>query len=470
MRITKAALFAGLPPEWPENLLPVIRARLAASRNKLVVLDDDPTGTQTVHDVPILTEWTVDRLTAELASTASCFYVLTNSRSLPLPDAQVLNADIGRNLTAAARQTRQLYTVVSRSDSTLRGHYPGEVDALASALDRPFDAQLLIPFFLEGGRYTIDDIHYVTEGDMVVPAAETPYAHDASFGYRSSNLRDWVAEKTGGRIHRDDVAAVSLDDIRCGGPQRVTQQLLSLPHGATCVINAASYRDLETVVLGLLEAEAQGKRYLYRSAASFVRVRAGIAPRPLLTQADINLSVRGGGLFVVGSYVPKTTTQVAALLDQPDVVPVEINVRHLLDRSRTGPHTVARATEMADAALRAGRDVVIYTSRELITGNNALSSLIIGQRISGGLAAMVRAIETQPGYLVAKGGITSSDVATKGLNVRRAVVLGQILPGVPVWRLGAETRYPDSAYIVFPGNVGDSDSLVAIRDLLRAER
>jgi uncharacterized protein YgbK (DUF1537 family) len=182
MSVSKMELFARLPPEWSEYLLPTIQARATASRQKLVVLDDDPTGTQTVHDIPILTEWPVDRLCTELTGPAPCFYLLTNSRSLPLTDAQTLNADIGRNLAAAAFQTGQSYAVVSRSDSTLRGHFPGEVDALAEALGKTFDAYLIIPIFLEGGRYTIDDIHYVAEDDRLVPAAETPYARDASFG------------------------------------------------------------------------------------------------------------------------------------------------------------------------------------------------------------------------------------------------------------------------------------------------
>ena len=38
---------------------------------------------------------------------------------------------------------------------------------------------------------------------------------------------------------------------------------------------------MEVFVRGLLAAEAAGKRFLYRTAASFVQVRAGIEPRSL---------------------------------------------------------------------------------------------------------------------------------------------------------------------------------------------
>jgi uncharacterized protein YgbK (DUF1537 family) len=74
----------------------------------------------------------------------------------------------------------------------------------------------------------------------------------------------------------------------------------------------------------------------------------------------------------------------------------------------------------------------------------------------------VESITTRPRYILAKGGITSSDVATLGLHVKRAMVLGQTLPGVPVWHLGTESRFPGLVYIVFPGNVGDENSLVEI--------
>lgn len=465
--VNKAELLASLPPAWPDDLLPAIQRRVAETGRKLVVLDDDPTGTQTVHGIPVLTEWPVTRLRAELDDPGTCFYILTNSRSLPLAEAQTLNAEIGRNLTTAAQTTGRALAVVSRSDSTLRGHFPGEVDALVDALGDPVDGWLIVPYFLEGGRYTINDVHYVAEGDSLIPAGETPYAQDASFGYTASNLRNWVAEKTGGRVPAAAVARISLDDLRQRGPDRVTEKLLALDRGAVCVVNAASYRDLEVFVLGLLEAEARGRRYLYRTAASFVRVRAGIAPHPLLTVDDLGLSgAANGGLFVIGSYVPKSTRQFHVLRQSADMHVIEINVPELLNDEQRDA-AIARTAQDATAALAAGQDTVIATSRQLVTGKSAEESLTIGRIVSTSLVAVLRAIETQPRYLVAKGGITSSDVATQGLDVKRADILGQILPGVPVWKLGPESRYPGAPYIVFPGNVGDDDALAVIRNALQ---
>ena len=201
-RVNKAKLFASLTAPWPEDLLPRIREAVAKGRRKLVVLDDDPTGTQTVHDVPVLTSWDMEALRAELADDAPCFYLLTNTRAVPAAEAIQINREIGRNLTIAAGQHpgRQDIVVVSRSDSTLRGHFPAEVDALGLALTPSLESSgptrrprlppvLLVPYFEAGGRYTVNDVHYVAEGDELVPAAETPFARDAAFGYRHSNLR-----------------------------------------------------------------------------------------------------------------------------------------------------------------------------------------------------------------------------------------------------------------------------------------
>jgi uncharacterized protein YgbK (DUF1537 family) len=464
--IDKQELLASLPDEWPQDLLPEIQKLLGENQVKVVVLDDDPTGTQTVHDLPVLTTFSVETLALELADTCPACYILTNSRSLPLADAQKLNAQIGRNLVTASQKTGQDFAVVSRSDSTLRGHFPGEVEALADALDRDFDAWLLIPFFLEGGRYTINDTHYVDQAGRLVPAGETEFARDAAFGYQASNLREWVAEKTECNISADAVHSICLTDIRNGGPDLVAKRLLKLSNSSVCAVNAVTYRDLEVLVLGLLNAEAAGKRFLYRTAASFIRVRAGITPSDLLTPNDLKLPDSGGGLFVVGSYVPRTTSQLNALLQHPNITGIEVNTEALLDDKRRSGE-IKRVTQQADRSLQSGTDTIIYTSRNLLTASDAEQSLSVGQRISAGLVDIVRNIKIQPRYLVAKGGITASDIATQALSVKRAMVRGQILPGVPLWELGPETPYAGLPYIVFPGNVGGPQALVEIATSLK---
>jgi uncharacterized protein YgbK (DUF1537 family) len=493
--VSKARLFASLPRPWPENLRPQIRAAVASQpSHKLVVLDDDPTGTQTVYDVPVLTVWDVDTLRGELARPEPCFFILTNSRSLPADAARELNCEIARHLreavwrnegfTSEPAHARQLccraFTLISRSDSTLRGHYPLETDVLAEELG-PFDATILIPYFEAGGRYTVGDVHYVAEGDVLVPAAETPFARDAAFGYRSSNLRDYVEEKTAGRVKAAGVLSITLDDLRRGGPATVMKTLRSLPANAVCIVNAAATRDLEVFVAGLGEAEALGRRYLFRTAAQFVAARLGLEPRPLWRPLGTAASQppsagrlesrcferRMGGLTMVGSFVPKTTAQLDALLASPEQVRVEVSVVHILNSTRRAAE-LSRVVAQTNQSLSAGRDAVVFTSRQLVTGHNAAGSLDIGARVSDALVEVVRRLEIRPRYLIAKGGITSSDLATNGLGVKRALVLGQVLPGVPVWELGPKTKFPGLPYVVFPGNVGGPEALLDAVQQLKA--
>lgn len=451
-----------LPPEWEEDLLPRIQQELGQSTYKVVVLDDDPTGTQTVRDIPVLTTWSVAALEEELSGEFPAFFILTNSRSLTENAACDLAREIGENLYRASEKSGVRVVVISRSDSTLRGHFPSEVDASAQALSKDQLPYLIVPFFMEGGRFTLNDIHYVKELDSLVPASMTPFAKDAAFGFANSNLKNYIEEKTGGKIKAEEVISVSLQDIRIGGPDQVADIFRSVPKGAACFVNAASYRDMEVVVSALIKVENDGYEFLYRTAASFVRSRIGLDAGDGLLAGDQLVSPSdNGGLFVIGSYVPKTTSQVSALFDLTDITAIEVQVDELLDESRRAAE-IERVVSFTNQTLGSGADAAIYTSRSLVSGSDAASSLEIGRIVSESLVEIVSSITRQPRYLVAKGGITSSDIATKALGIKRAMVIGQALPGVPAWRCGEETRYPGMTYIVFPGNVGEDDALAQI--------
>jgi uncharacterized protein YgbK (DUF1537 family) len=466
-RLSKSALFATLPPPWPEDLRPQIRAAVAAQReHKLVVIDDDPTGTQTVYDVPVLTSWETETLRVEFSGSDPCFYIITNSRSLPPEAARALTLALAGNLQSAAG-TRP-FTLVSRSDSTLRGHFPLETDALAEVLG-PFDATLLIPYFEDGGRYTVGDIHYVAEGDALIPAAETPFARDAAFGFRSSRLPDYVEEKSAGRVRAGDVLSIGLADLRQGGPDVVTSRLLALTRGSLAVINVAAPRDLDVFVVGVLRAEAQGRRFCFRTAAQFPAARLGLDRRATLTARDLVCggASNAGGLIVVGSHVPMTTSQLEALAGDENLLQVELHVDQLLSARRR--QILEHVSAVLTRALSTGRDALVFTSRRFIGGNTPGESLQVAQRISSALVELVERITIRPRYILAKGGITSSDVATRGLGVKRALVAGQLLTGVPVWRLGIESRFPNLPYIVFPGNVGGPTALADAVHKLRLQ-
>lgn len=471
-RLSKTELFARLPPVWPEDVLPRIRQTVARARRKVVVLDDDPTGTQTVWGIPVLTSWSPEELAREFANELPCFYLLTNTRAFPLAEAVRINQEIARNLMAAVQSLpgRNEFVVVSRSDSTLRGHFPAETDALGRALGGATHAPpvLLVPYFEAGGRYTVDDVHFVAQGGELIPAAETPFARDAAFGYRHSNLRQWVEEKTAGAVRAADVVSLSIAELRCGGPEVVRAKLQALRAGDVCFANAAAPRDLEVLAWATLQAEDAGSRLIYRTAASFVAARIGLRPgelwSPVTAAVQPSEARHGaapdqrGGLTIVGSYVPQTTAQLESLWAHCDLERVEIPVDAILNATRRGA-VLDRAVAQTNAAIRSGRDAVVFTSRKLITGADGEASLAIGKQVSAALVSLLQRLAARPRYLIAKGGITSSDLATRALGVRRAMVLGQLLPGVPVWELGPETKYPGMPYVVFPGNVGGPDAL-----------
>lgn len=472
-KIDKDQLFSGLPDKAEQgDLTSQVAAAVAQAQRKVVVLDDDPTGTQTVHGIKVLTVWDVESLIGAFHDRANLFYILTNSRSLEAGRAWQLNQEIAENLCQASRETGVDFDIISRSDSTLRGHYPAELDALEQVVSADagvkFDGRLLIPAFFEGGRYTVNDVHYVQDGSLLIPAGQTEFSRDAVFGYRNSFLPDYVEEKTKGKVVAADVVSISIEELRGGGPARVQEILQQVTGGRTIIVNAADYGDLEVFVLGLLHAEQEGKRFLTRSSASYVKARGAITERPYLTAAEIVPADAGnlGGLIVVGSYIGKTSQQVEAAKKIAGLKTVEIEVEKLL-KEQTRPAEIRRVREMAQQAIAEGDDMLIYTSRQLIKTESDSENLNIGRQVSLALVDIVTNQTIAPRFLIAKGGITSSDLATDALGVKCADILGQVAAGISVWQLGNETKFPGRAYVVFPGNVGTSETLADVIRLLQ---
>jgi uncharacterized protein YgbK (DUF1537 family) len=456
------SLLASLPAVERRNVNAEIADLIKKVDRKLIVLDDDPTGTQTVHGIPIVTKWTVDHLARELVDPSPVSYVLTNSRSMSGNATVELHRQIAANLREAAARTGREFAVVSRSDSTLRGHFWEEMSTLSSGLKMPVDAWVVCPFFEEGGRLTIEDVHYVAEGEQLIPAALTPFAEDAAFGFQHSNLRRWVAEKSVGLISEGQIDSLPIAELRAADSQPLRDRVDRLCGGRVLIVNAAQRSDLEAAVHVLLEAESRGKRFLYRSAASLVAVRAGIAPQPLL-DADQLLNRSGQGILIaVGSYVPRTTQQLEHLRRHSEAAFLELDVLKVLD-ARTRDEAIANMAGRVTSELMQDHSVVMYTSRRLAQAS-AADSLAMGRTVSKALVDVVRMVDCRPRLLIAKGGITSSDLATEALAVERSLVMGQVLPGVPVWECGPESRYPGMALVVFPGNVGTEESLSRLLD------
>ncbi len=440
-------------PVWPEPLAEKIRITLIESGRTIVVLDDDPTGTQTVYDVPVLTSFSEDDIRALVESRPPMFFLLTNSRSLSESETERLHRDLAQKLKRVAEQTNQQLEIISRSDSTLRGHFPLETDALVSGWPGLADLTLVMGFFAEGGRLTIEGQHYVVENEKMTPAHETPFAKDPVFSYENSFLPKWIEEKTSGRVAAEKVVSIPLNVIRQNGPDGVQQILDSAPSGSNCVADAATDQDAYVVAAAVGQSS---RKIMARTAASYARARAGLTRKPELSADELKDDGKGG-LVVVGSHVPKTTTQLNHLRAQmPDIVACELSIDEILTNAEK---VVVTTAAMIDQQLTADRNVVVFTSRTLREGDSNEENLSISQSVSKCVANIVARISIRPKYLIGKGGITSSDIATQSLQVKLATVVGSILPGIPVWRLGEESRFPDLNFIVFPGNVGGESAL-----------
>jgi len=425
---------------------------------KIIVLDDDPTGSQTVHSCLLLTRWDVATLKEGLQDEAPLFFVLTNTRGMDSVQAAGLTREVCVNLKQALTELAEAgQTVnpllVSRSDSTLRGHYPVETDVIARELG-PFDAHFMVPAFFEGGRITRDSVHYLMTDGRPVPVHETEFARDSVFGYRHSYLPDYVAEKTLGRIRADQVERFVLDDVRGDSLPR----LMTLQGNVCCAVDGEAQADLDHFCVQLMTAAAQGKRWLFRSGASLLTSLAQLPPQPVPAKR-MHAYVRDDrpGAVLVGSHVKKSTQQLERLLTAPGVVALEVDVEQI-DTNRAG---LLEAILGWAAALHAeGRTLVIFTSRTEKTFPDQAIRLAFGERVSRFLMDVVRGLPPSLGFLISKGGITSNDVLSSGLALRTSKVLGQILPGCSVVRCPADhPRFPDIPVVIFPGNVGDEGAL-----------
>ncbi len=443
----------------------LLEVEIKASNKKIVVLDDDPTGVQTVHDISVYTSWDKDSIRAGFDEENSLFYVLTNSRGFTAEQTTKAHHEIAAVVDEVAKETGKEYIFISRSDSTLRGHYPLETELLKADYEKNtgkvIDGEILCPFFKEGGRFTIENVHYVKYGAELVPANETEFAKDKTFGYTAATMPEYVEEKTKGAYKKEDVTCISLEDIHNMEIDKIEEQLLAVHDFNKIIVNAVDYVDVKVFCVALYRAMRKGKVYMMRTAAAIVKVMGGVTSQPLLTREQMVVKeTENGGIIVVGSHTEKTTRQVEALKELKEIEFIELDATLVKDDAAFEAE-VQRCLEEEEACIKSGRTVCCYTTRALITADTGdkEDELRLSVKISDAVQSLVGRLSVTPAFVIAKGGITSSDVGTKALAVKRANVLGQIRPGIPVWQTGDESRFPLTPYVIFPGNVGDDETL-----------
>lgn len=444
----------------------VLQEALKDFDRKIVVLDDDPTGVQTVHGVFVYTDWEQDTILEAFEEEAQMFFILTNSRSFSAEETKAVHRQIAERVSRAAQQTGKEFVLISRGDSTLRGHYLLETEILRESISAEqgydFDGEIICPFFPEGGRYTFGNVHYVREGDTLIPAGMTEFAQDKSFGYQASDLTEYVQEKTGGDYQAAECICISVEELRAFDVDGIYSKLMSACGFDKIILNAVCYEDVKVFCAAFVRAVKAGKHFLARTAAAFPKVLADISDRPLLTREELVRDDKSkGGIVLIGSHVKKTTEQLNCLRESvKNIFFLEFNVNSYF-QDKGLEHEVDRVIAEAEHRVDEGVTVVIYTSRNLLVPDTADRDAILeaSVKISGAVTNIIGRFGIKPGFIVAKGGITSSDVGTKALKVRKALVMGQAKKGIPVWMTGAESKFPGMPYIIFPGNVGERSTL-----------
>ena len=431
------------------------------AKPKIIVLDDDPTGSQTVHSCLLLMRWDVDTLRTGLQDNSPILFVLTNTRALPPESALSVTKEVCHNLKLALNALSiPDFLIVSRSDSTLRGHYPIETDVIAEELG-DFDAHFLVPAFFEGGRITRDSIHYLIVDGVPTPVHETEFARDSVFAYHHSYLPKYVEEKTEGRISAESVEIFSLADIRAGSLER----LMKLSGNQCAVVDGETQADLNHFAADVLTAASQGKRFLFRSAASILTALAALPPQPIPSE-NMASYVRGAkpGAVIVGSHVKKTTQQLEVLLQAEGTVGIEVNVARLLDEKVNQSATLlTEILENVRAVHDSQHTPVVYTSRQELSFKDIETRLQFGEKVSSLLMDVVRGLPSDIGFLISKGGITSNDVLSTGLNLTSARLLGQILAGCSMIITPSDhPQFPNLPVVLFPGNVGSESALATV--------
>jgi len=438
---------------------------------KFIVIDDDPTGSQTVHDCLLLLKWDCTTLVKGFESKSNLFFILANTRSLSENDAKLTIEEICKNLKTVI--TSQAYEgeiiFISRGDSTLRGHNYLEPIALNSCLG-PFDATFYIPAFIEGKRFTINGSHFVDK----TPISQTIFATDKIFGYETSNVKNLLFQQSKSQINFEDIQNLLLSDIEMLNDKEnniVFKTLKNLKNNKHVIVDVENYYQLKKFSLVIKKLIKQ-KKFLFRTAASFI---SSISEKKSFSQSEIffsNLRIRNKeksflpGLIIVGSYVELSTIQLQNLLEMSNCNPIELDVFEFfkitsLDNNQKRRNLFKnKFLKEIRFSFQKGKTPVLFTSRKFMSLEYS-EQINFYNSLACFIAELVADLKYEIGYLISKGGITTNLILSKGLNADYVYLEGQILAGISVvtYNLKNGEKLP---IVTHPGNIGTKDSLVDI--------
>ncbi|CAN5516494.1 four-carbon acid sugar kinase family protein [soil metagenome] len=402
---------------------------------KTVVLDDDPTGTQSASNVEVLFSTSGETI-ADALRWADSVYVQTNSRALSEDAAVTLARSIRAHVDEASVLLDLPVQVVLRGDSTLRGH----VFAETAVFEDDASVMVFVPAFPEGGRTTVEGVHLVDIGGVAVPAGDTEYARDPVFPFTSSRLTDYVGEKSG-----RPAIAVAVTDLH-----RFAEVLRSAPAGSVVVPDAVTASDIGLIAAGIRAAVESGTRLVVRCAAPLAAELADVASSGLLATPLLAepVPVR----IVCGSHTSGATAQLAELTRGGHPADFVDTDAALDDPQAEGE----RVAEAASRRLATRGVAVIASQRERRDDHNTLDH---GEKVMEALVTAVQHLLPHVGLVISKGGITSAEIAANGIGADSALVVGQIMPGVSVWRL-RDRADRELLYVIVPGNVGGQSTIL----------
>ena len=431
---------------------------------KIIVIDDDPTGSQSVHDCLLLLNWKYETLLKGLLSKSSLLFILANTRSLSEKGVKKRLQEICNNLNKVSIENNIKHNLlfVSRGDSTLRGHNFLEPYLINEYLG-PFDATFHIPAFLEGNRKTINGKHFVNG----IPAHKTTFAKDIIFGYETNDLKNLLYKKSRSKIELKNIENLYLIDQQSS--HELKKYIQNLKNNTHVIVDIDKFSQLDKFSQIIREL-FKNKKFLFRTAASFLKSISNTKNSKKSNfyysqlRARNNLNQFLPGIIIIGSYTDISTNQFKKLLEVDFFHAIELDVEkfYKIDVSKDKETQIYKLKnfilEKVRTTLKNSCIPVIYTSRKEKILENNLDQMDFYNSLSLFVAEIVADIKYEIGYLISKGGITSNTILNSSFNVDYVYLEGQICSGISL----VKVKLINNNYlpvITFPGNLGDDYSL-----------
>ena len=445
---------------------------------KIIVIDDDPTGSQTVHDCLLLLRWDVDTLKKGFQSSSNLFFILANTRALSENQAEERLKEIAdalNDVISTQGYNKDELIFISRGDSTLRGHNFLEPYTLSKLLG-PFHATFHIPAFIEGKRITKNGNHFV--GDL--PAHKTIYAQDKNFGFQTNNVGQLLCQKSKNKLEFKKIKNIFHSELAISDvneSNKVSEMVANLTGNTHVVVDALNYSQLKVFSKIIMKYHTQ-KSFLFRSAASFVSTISNIHKNRKKTSYYSTLCRKNRdnkymiGLIVIGSYVELTNRQLKKISERDAINLIELDVsefhqihkledRHIqIDLFKT--KLIKEIRNSIDKCFTP----ILHTSRKYLISGNKSEQRQFSNSLAYFMAQLVAEIKFEIGYLISKGGITTNLILSEGLNADVVYLEGQILPGISLVTHKIPELDIKIPVVTFPGNIGDDYSLVKVLNIL----